>query len=225
MGKGGKGGGRPGDWTCPQCGNNNFSYRDTCHRCPATRPVSFEHQSEQPGGGGGGYGGAAYGMDPYQMQQMQMQQMQQMAQMAQMQQAMMGGGMGGGQKRARYDGDGFGGGGGYTSSDATTFPAVKVRGLPFEATEFDVTNFFEGVAVIDVVLEVAPDGRKAGTGYVVLGSDEALQGALARNKQSMGRRYLEVFSASKAEYYAAVAAIVTASPGDYQGGGGDNYQQ
>ena len=24
---------------------------------------------------------------------------------------------------------------------------VKVRGLPFEATEFDVTNFFEGVAV------------------------------------------------------------------------------
>merc|ERR1712072_1087447 len=88
---------------------------------------------------------------------------------------------------------------------ASTFPAVKVRGLPFEATEFDVTQFFGGLPVVDVLLETASDGRKAGTGFVVLGSPEALQGALQRNKQNMGRRYLEVFTATKADYYQAVA--------------------
>ncbi|MAD55263.1 MAG: hypothetical protein CL972_01370 [Euryarchaeota archaeon] len=32
------------DWTCPQCNNSNFSFRNVCNRCEAPRP----------GGGGGG---------------------------------------------------------------------------------------------------------------------------------------------------------------------------
>ncbi|MGB1232703.1 MAG: zinc finger protein [Poseidonia sp.] len=32
------------DWTCPQCNNSNFSFRNACNRCEAPRP----------GGGGGG---------------------------------------------------------------------------------------------------------------------------------------------------------------------------
>lgn len=30
---------RPGDWYCPQCGNLNFSRRDSCHRCNQPRPA------------------------------------------------------------------------------------------------------------------------------------------------------------------------------------------
>ncbi|CAH8850459.1 unnamed protein product [Trichobilharzia szidati] len=39
-------GSREGDWSCPQCGNINFSWREQCNRCQSTR--------DGPGGGGGG---------------------------------------------------------------------------------------------------------------------------------------------------------------------------
>ncbi|CAG5128410.1 unnamed protein product, partial [Candidula unifasciata] len=45
---GGSGGsGRDGDWTCDDCGNTNFSWRDSCNRC----------HSSKPGGDGGSGGG------------------------------------------------------------------------------------------------------------------------------------------------------------------------
>jgi hypothetical protein len=51
-GRGGRGGGgagagaasRDGDWTCSDCGNSNFAWRDTCNRC----------QSNKAGGSGNG---------------------------------------------------------------------------------------------------------------------------------------------------------------------------
>jgi hypothetical protein len=58
-GGGGRGGGgrgetRPGDWPCPQCGNNCFASRDQCNRCGTARPPGA-------GGGGGGFGGGGRG--------------------------------------------------------------------------------------------------------------------------------------------------------------------
>lgn len=50
-----QGGGREtfndNDWTCPECKNSNFSFRQECNRCEAPRP----------GGGGGGRGGGRGG--------------------------------------------------------------------------------------------------------------------------------------------------------------------
>jgi heterogeneous nuclear ribonucleoprotein F/H len=45
--------------------------------------------------------------------------------------------------------------------------------------------------------------------------------ALQKNRQSMGRRYIEVFRAKKTDYYAAVAAFVTdPPPAPFHGGDG-----
>jgi hypothetical protein len=57
-GRGGGGGGPPrreGDWDCPACGNNNFSFRDACKKCGAVKGM---------GGMGGSGGGGSYAREP-----------------------------------------------------------------------------------------------------------------------------------------------------------------
>lgn len=51
-GRGGRDNGfvRQGDWRCPGCNNNNFSWRDQCNRCKAPRPDDVPVPSG-PGGG------------------------------------------------------------------------------------------------------------------------------------------------------------------------------
>eukprot|EP00752_Nemacystus_decipiens_P017892 g16041.t1 len=75
-GGGGRGGGggynrRPGDWECPNCGNNCFASRVECNRCQTPKPMGAGGGYERGGGGygggggyqggGGGYGGGGYG--------------------------------------------------------------------------------------------------------------------------------------------------------------------
>ncbi|XP_076306436.1 TATA-binding protein-associated factor 2N-like isoform X1 [Tachypleus tridentatus] len=51
------GGGRDGDWQCPNpaCGNNNFAWRDVCNRCKSPRgPGSPGHDGPQLRGGSRG---------------------------------------------------------------------------------------------------------------------------------------------------------------------------
>merc|ERR1712110_924657 len=38
-GGGMKGGAKPGDWTCPSCGDNVFAYRDQCRQCGTGKPA------------------------------------------------------------------------------------------------------------------------------------------------------------------------------------------
>lgn len=45
---------RQGDWRCPGCNNNNFSWRDQCNRCKAPRPGDVPVPSMDRRGGGGG---------------------------------------------------------------------------------------------------------------------------------------------------------------------------
>lgn len=88
-------------------------------------------------------------------------------------------------------------------------PALKLRGLPFSATEADVRNFFHGFECLDVLI-VMKEGRPAGVAFVLLGSSTLAEMAMGQlNKSNMGRRYIDIFSASRDEYYAAVAEHVT----------------
>eukprot|EP00959_Pyramimonas_sp_CCMP1952_P159969 3345831-Pyramimonas_sp.AAC.1 len=62
---GGQSNGRPGDWICPGCTNNNYAFRSKCHRCDMAKPASGHGFSQGGGGysqGGGGYsqGGGGY---------------------------------------------------------------------------------------------------------------------------------------------------------------------
>ena len=59
----GKGGAaRAGDWICPSCGNNNFSWRSTCKQCTVPRPpnaaVINQDEDGESGPGASGDAGA-----------------------------------------------------------------------------------------------------------------------------------------------------------------------
>ena len=58
----GFGGGRPGDWECPSCGDHNFARNTNCRRCGESRPSDAGGDSYGGGfDGGDRYGGSSYG--------------------------------------------------------------------------------------------------------------------------------------------------------------------
>ena len=105
------------------------------------------------------------------------------------------------------------------------FPVVRLRGLPFNAGEFDILEFFQGLDPVDVLI-VRRDGRATGEAYVLFANPMQMDFALQKNRGPMGRRYIEVFRSKKQDYYHAVANSVNepAPPTDFYGGGVDGMQ-
>ncbi|KAJ4894169.1 RNA-binding (RRM/RBD/RNP motifs) family protein [Raphanus sativus] len=103
------------------------------------------------------------------------------------------------------------------------FPVVRLRGLPFDCAELDVVEFFRGLDVVDVLF-VHKNSKVTGEAFCVLGVPLQVDFALHKNRQNMGRRYVEVFRSTKQEYYKAIANEVAESRvhGTVTGvGGGD----
>ncbi|XP_057469042.1 uncharacterized protein LOC130758216 isoform X1 [Actinidia eriantha] len=98
----------------------------------------------------------------------------------------------------------YGYGGGLQPS---TFPVVRLRGLPFDCTDIDIFKFFTGLDIVDVLL-VNKNGRFSGEAFVVFAFPMQAEYALQRDRQNMGRRYVEVFRCMKQDYYNAVAGEV-----------------
>ncbi|KAL6499618.1 hypothetical protein OROGR_027528 [Orobanche gracilis] len=94
----------------------------------------------------------------------------------------------------------------------SAFPVVRLRGLPFDCAESEIIEFFHGLEVVDVLF-VHKGGKFTGEGYCVLGNPLHIDFALQRNRQNIGRRYVEVFRSRKDEYYKAVAHEVFDAPG------------
>ncbi|GFP92588.1 heterogeneous nuclear ribonucleoprotein f [Phtheirospermum japonicum] len=88
------------------------------------------------------------------------------------------------------------------------FPVVRLRGLPFNCAEVDIFKFFAGLDIVDVFL-VNKEGRFSGEAFVVFSGHMQAELALQRDRQNMGRRYVEVFRCKKQEYYNAIAAEVS----------------
>ncbi|XP_047316632.1 heterogeneous nuclear ribonucleoprotein H3 isoform X2 [Impatiens glandulifera] len=84
------------------------------------------------------------------------------------------------------------------------FPAVRLRGLPFNCSEIDVYKFFAGLDIVDVLL-VTKDDSFTGEAFVVFAGPMQSEMALQRNRQNLGKRYIEVFGCKKSDYYNAVA--------------------
>ncbi|XP_034552944.1 epithelial splicing regulatory protein 1 isoform X2 [Notolabrus celidotus] len=87
---------------------------------------------------------------------------------------------------------------------------VRMRGLPFTATHEQVLKFFsqgEGLKETcpvsggnDGILFVRyPDGRPTGDAFVLFACEEHAQCALRKHKESLGRRYIELFKSTAAE--------------------------
>ncbi|OAY67445.1 heterogeneous nuclear ribonucleoprotein H isoform X1 [Ananas comosus] len=105
----------------------------------------------------------------------------------------------------------FAGGG---SGSLYNFPVVRLRGLPFNCDDVDIFKFFAGLDILDCLL-VNKNGRFSGEAFVVFPSPMQAEFALQRDRQNMGRRYVEVFRCKKQDYYSAIAAEVN-SGGSYE---------
>uniref|UniRef100_A0A7N0TIK1 RRM domain-containing protein n=1 Tax=Kalanchoe fedtschenkoi TaxID=63787 RepID=A0A7N0TIK1_KALFE len=90
------------------------------------------------------------------------------------------------------------------STQPPPFPVVRIRGLPFYCTEEDISHFFYGLDVVDVLL-VHKHGRFTGEAYCVFGYPLQVDIALRKDRQNMGSRYVEVFPSKRQEYYKAIA--------------------
>lgn len=106
---------------------------------------------------------------------------------------------------------------------------IRLRGLPFSATEQDITDFFKGLELgpDGVVIQVNFQGRSTGQAYVQFSSADQANKALERNRQHIGSRYIEVFKGHPADMQAALrmvgrgggsSAVISASPGAVNGG-------
>ncbi|KAH6759635.1 hypothetical protein C2S51_000184 [Perilla frutescens var. frutescens] len=89
----------------------------------------------------------------------------------------------------------------------SSFPVVRLRGLPFNCADVDIFKFFGGLDIVDVFL-VNKDGRFSGEAFVLFAGPMQADLALRRDRQNMGRRYVEVFRCKKQDYYHAVATEV-----------------
>eukprot|EP01012_Entosiphon_sulcatum_P008248 TRINITY_DN14414_c0_g1_i1.p1 TRINITY_DN14414_c0_g1~~TRINITY_DN14414_c0_g1_i1.p1 ORF type:complete len:445 (-),score=45.44 TRINITY_DN14414_c0_g1_i1:1040-2353(-) len=79
-------------------------------------------------------------------------------------------------------------------------PIVRLRGIPFRASEADIREFFRGITIPPGgVYVVWSGGRPSGEAFVEFRTRQAADQALLRNRQLMGPRYVEVFPSSRAE--------------------------
>uniref|UniRef100_A0A8B9TN10 Epithelial splicing regulatory protein 2 n=1 Tax=Anas platyrhynchos TaxID=8839 RepID=A0A8B9TN10_ANAPL len=81
---------------------------------------------------------------------------------------------------------------------------IRMRGLPFTATQEDVLGFLgpecpvtggkEGLLFVKY-----PDGRPTGDAFVLFSCEEYAQNALKKHKEILGKRYIELFRSTAAE--------------------------
>ncbi|CAN0901757.1 Epithelial splicing regulatory protein 1 [Linum grandiflorum] len=93
-----------------------------------------------------------------------------------------------------------------------SFPVVRLRGLPFDCTDADVAEFFQGLNIVDILF-IQKGGKFSGEAFCVLAYPLQVDFALQKNRQNMGRRYVEVFRSTRQDYYVAVAGQVSENRG------------
>lgn len=80
---------------------------------------------------------------------------------------------------------------------------VRIRGLPWSASVDEVSNFLEGCEIVDgkdgINFTSTRDGRPSGEAYIELITEKDLELALSKDKNHMGKRYIEVFRSKRSE--------------------------
>lgn len=84
---------------------------------------------------------------------------------------------------------------------------VRARGLPWQATEQDIADFFTGLNIGrgGVALCLSRQGRRNGEALIQFESREHRNLALGRHKHFMGPRYVEVYRASGEDFMSMAA--------------------
>jgi hypothetical protein len=85
------------------------------------------------------------------------------------------------------------------------FPCARLRNLPYDAALEDILILFQGLVVIDVVIS------SQGDAFVIFANPMDFQMALQRSdRQTIGRRFVEIVAATRSEYYDAIAKVKAA---------------
>jgi heterogeneous nuclear ribonucleoprotein F/H len=83
------------------------------------------------------------------------------------------------------------------------YPVIRIRGLPFTANESTVAEFLSGVNIpphsVHMVFNV--DERPTGEAFVEVCTEADVNAALALNRRTIGRRYIELFRSSQGEMH------------------------
>nr|KAG5710375.1 hypothetical protein BaRGS_022193 [Batillaria attramentaria] len=85
--------------------------------------------------------------------------------------------------------------GGYPGSHyiSKTGHSVHMRGLPFQANEQDVFDFFAPIQPVRVNFEFGPSGRPAGEANVDFATHQEAMDAMKKHRANMQHRYIELF--------------------------------
>lgn len=101
-----------------------------------------------------------------------------------------------GEKRRRVEADPPPGDG---DDDTGGRIVLRLRGLPYSARESEVRDFFRGTKLVSVCLPLDGSGRPSGEGFVEVANPDDESRCMARNRGTMGRRYIEVFRSTERE--------------------------
>jgi heterogeneous nuclear ribonucleoprotein F/H len=83
---------------------------------------------------------------------------------------------------------------------------VKCRGLPYSATMADIAEFFDGCALAPDGVHICTNqtGRPSGEAFVRFATKEDAANALKKDRETMDKRYVEVFPSSDSDMSQAV---------------------
>ena len=76
---------------------------------------------------------------------------------------------------------------------------IKCRGLPYSATIEDLKKFFSGCSITNLHLAQSYEGRPTGEAFLEMDDEESYNSGLGKNKDHIGKRYIEVFESDKRE--------------------------
>jgi len=96
---------------------------------------------------------------------------------------------------------------------------ARLRGLPWGCTKEQMEEFFDGIKLEECHLIFNPDGRPAGEGIVEVGSEEELEEVLAKNKENIGSRYIEVTKSTASDIEWALSRLGSMGVTALGGGG------
>uniref|UniRef100_A0A915PMY2 RRM domain-containing protein n=1 Tax=Setaria digitata TaxID=48799 RepID=A0A915PMY2_9BILA len=73
---------------------------------------------------------------------------------------------------------------------------IYMRGLPYSANALDIEDFFKPLNCVEIQLGFNEDRRPSGDACVIFGTVAEARDAMSRNKQCIGNRYIELFTAA-----------------------------
>lgn len=78
---------------------------------------------------------------------------------------------------------------------------VRLRGLPYQCTKEEVGQFFTGLDIVanGIVLPMDANGRSTGESFVEFSTAGDATTALAKHKEKIGHRYIEIFKSTRRE--------------------------